>query len=86
MLRDCDVTYLPDNDDAGERGAAVVAGGLMTSGVAASIAVLRLPGLAEHGDVYDWIRDRRTAGDSDTMIGAKLAIVAARLTRYERVC
>lgn len=47
------VIILPDNDAAGEAYLSTVAGKL--AGVAASIRVLRLPGLSEKGDVLDWI-------------------------------
>jgi hypothetical protein len=46
------VVILPDNDSTGEAYAAAVAAGL--HGVAASIKVLRLPGLEEKGDIIDW--------------------------------
>lgn len=54
------VTILPDNDDAGRKYAAAVAASLR--GHAAAVRVLALPGLAEHGDVSDWVRDGGTAG------------------------
>lgn len=47
------VVICPDNDAAGEAHAAAVAGSLMMYG-AGSIRLVRLPGLAEHGDVSDW--------------------------------
>lgn len=46
------VVILPDNDKTGEDYANKVAVAL--HGVAASIRVLRLPGLAEKGDILDW--------------------------------
>ncbi len=47
------VVILPDNDDAGEKHAAQVVASLR--GVAASVAVLRLPDLPPKGDVSDWL-------------------------------
>lgn len=46
------VVILPDHDEAGEIYAAAVAGAL--HGVAASIRIVRLPGLREKGDILDW--------------------------------
>jgi len=46
------VCILPDNDGPGEKHAAQVAAALR--GVAASISVLRLPGLPKKGDIHDW--------------------------------
>lgn len=48
------VALLPDNDDAGEKHAADVIANL--DGTAASIRVVRLPGLARKQDVSDWLR------------------------------
>ena len=52
-LRGRHVVILPDNDEAGRRHALQVATSL--KGVAASVKVLELPGLAPKGDVYDWL-------------------------------
>jgi putative DNA primase/helicase len=46
------VVILPDNDEAGEKYAATVAAALF--GIAASVRIVRLPGLAEKGDILDW--------------------------------
>lgn len=54
MLTGAHVVILPDNDEAGQKHAQVVQKAL--TGVAASIRVVRLPGLADHGDVSDWVR------------------------------
>jgi hypothetical protein len=53
------VVILPDNDDAGERHAAQVAQSL--HGKAASVKVIRLPGLPPKGDVSDWLMAGGTA-------------------------
>jgi hypothetical protein len=52
-LRGRHVAILPDHDAPGKRHAEDVAADL--TGVAASIKVVELPGLSEHGDVADWI-------------------------------
>ncbi len=46
------VVIVPDNDKAGEGYCATVAKGLFEA--AASVKVLRLPGLPEKGDIRDW--------------------------------
>jgi putative DNA primase/helicase len=48
-----DVLILPDNDKPGEDHAEIVARSLY--GRAKSVRIIRLPGLAEKGDVSDWI-------------------------------
>jgi hypothetical protein len=52
-FRDRDVAILPDNDEPGRRHARSVAAQLR--GVAASVKVVQLPGLAEKQDVTDWV-------------------------------
>lgn len=47
------VVIIPDNDEAGEKFATAVYTSL--SQVAASVKIVRLPGLAEKGDVTDWV-------------------------------
>jgi len=56
--RDC--LILEDNDDTGREKALAAAYAL--SGQAKSVRVVRLPGLAERGDVSDWLDDDRTRG------------------------
>jgi hypothetical protein len=53
------VVILPDNDKPGRQYAADVLASLRA--VAKSVVVLELPGLAEKGDVSDWIRDGGSA-------------------------
>lgn len=53
-LADKHVVILPDNDDAEERHGLAVARALLP--VAASVKVVRLPGLPPKGDVSDWLR------------------------------
>ena len=58
-LRGRHVLILPDNDEPGSRHAQVVARALQ--GVAASVRLLKLPGIPEKGDVSDWISAGGTA-------------------------
>lgn len=53
LLRDKHVIVPEDNDETGRQHVLEVAQSL--HGTAASIKVLRLPGLPEHGDVADWL-------------------------------
>jgi uncharacterized membrane protein len=53
-LRGRHVVILPDNDDKGRRHAEQVA--MSLAGVAASVAVVELPGLPPKGDVSDWLQ------------------------------
>jgi hypothetical protein len=52
-LRGREVVILPDNDDPGQKHARAVAEAL--AGVAGSVRLLELPGLASKGDVIDWL-------------------------------
>lgn len=52
-LRGRDVVILPDNDEPGEKHAALVQRNL--EGVAARVAVLKLSGVSAKGDVSDWL-------------------------------
>jgi AAA domain/Primase C terminal 2 (PriCT-2) len=63
-----DVLVIPDNDDAGEKRAAKVRGAL--DGVAASIRLLRLPGLPDKGDTSDWLDAGNTVSDLIELAGA----------------
>lgn len=60
------VTILPDNDEPGREHAEQVAKTL--SGAVAELKVLALPGLAEHGDVSDWIAADGTADELKRLI------------------
>lgn len=57
-LRGRDVLIIPDNDEAGRKHATMVSSSLR--GVARSVRVLELPGLARGGDVSDWLEDGHT--------------------------
>jgi putative DNA primase/helicase len=63
------VIILPDNDESGELHAVDVAARL--NGIAASVKVLRLPGLGTKGDVSDWIEDGGTKERLLELVGAK---------------
>jgi predicted P-loop ATPase len=65
------VVVLPDNDEAGEEHAAQVVAALR--GVAASVAVLRLPGLAPKGDVSDWLDAGGTAEGLEALVSEAFA-------------
>lgn len=65
-LRDRDVAILPDNDQPGHDHAEKVARSL--AGGAASVRVVTLPGLAEKGDVSDWIAAGGTAAQLRALI------------------
>jgi putative DNA primase/helicase len=56
-----DIVILPDNDDAGRKHCALVAG--MLTGKARTVKVLELPGLQHKGDVIDWQRAGGTAAE-----------------------
>jgi RecA-family ATPase len=58
-LRDRDCWILADNDLPGEKKAIEAAGKLY--GTAASVKIIRLPGLAEGGDISDWLDAGHTA-------------------------
>lgn len=65
-LRKRNVVVLPDNDPPGEQHAALVSKAL--EGIAASVKVLRLPGLPPKGDVSDWIGNGGTAEQLRAMV------------------
>ena len=52
-LHNAHVVLLPDNDEAGEHHCKAVARSL--TGIASTVRVLRLPGLAPKEDPYDWV-------------------------------
>jgi RecA-family ATPase len=56
-----DVMILEDNDDAGRKKALDAA--TLLHGVAATVRIVRLPGLPEHGDVSDWLDTGHSADD-----------------------
>jgi hypothetical protein len=58
FFRDRDVVILPDNDNAGRDHARSVAASLAR--VAARVRILELPGMADKGDVSDWLAEGGT--------------------------
>ena len=60
-LKGRDVVILPDNDEPGEKHAASVMQSL--TNVAASVRIVRLPGLKEKGDVSDYLDSGKTKDD-----------------------
>ena len=71
VLRGRSVVILPDNDEAGEEHAGMVARALL--GVGASVRVVALPNLPEKGDVSDWLRQGGTVADlADTVAATPL--------------
>src|SRR5262249_11736571 len=59
ILVGAEAVILPDNDQVGEDHCELVAKSL--TGVAATVRVLRLPGLPPKGDAYDWVKEGGTA-------------------------
>lgn len=57
---------LPDNDEPGVMHAEIVASAL--DGIAKSVCIVTLPGLAEKGDVYDWIMAGGTMNDLKKLV------------------
>jgi putative DNA primase/helicase len=69
-LRGRHMVILPDHDDVGRLHANQVACAL--SGVAASVRVMDLPGLAEHGDVSDWLAAGHTIDELRAQVAAEV--------------
>ncbi len=76
------VVVVPDNDDPGEKHAATVSKAL--EGSAASVRVLRLPGLPPKGDVTDWIGNGGTAEQLRAMV-ARLTAGASFMPSPQRL-
>jgi putative DNA primase/helicase len=69
-----DVVILPDNDKSGREHAAQVVAFL--AGVAASVKVVELPGLAPKGDVSDWLEAGGTAAKLWELVEATAVLEA----------
>jgi len=67
-LRGAHVVIVPDNDEAGEKHAAVVEAAI--GELAASVVVCRLPDLPPKGDVTDWVRAGGTADELKAIVKA----------------
>ena len=61
FLKGRTVFILPDNDDAGRKRAQAKLAAYRAAGITARI--IDLPGLADKGDVYDWLDEGHTLGD-----------------------
>ncbi len=100
-LAGADVVVLPDNDDAGQKHAAMVAASLRGAfGDAARVRLLPLPDLPPKGDVADWIASGGTAAMLESMLHstaqapelpadddhkARMAALVARFNKRYRV-
>ena len=71
-LRGRHVAILSDHDDVGRLHAEQVARAL--SGVAASVRVVDLPGLAEHGDVSDWLATGHAIDELRAQVAAEVTL------------
>lgn len=65
-LRGANVIIIPDNDETGRRHAEQVAASL--AGVAASVKLVKLPGLPPKGDVSDWLASGHTKEELLTLV------------------
>jgi hypothetical protein len=65
-FKDKNIILLPDNDKPGKDHAEQIAASLQ--GTAASIKIIELPGLPEHGDISDWIQQGHTKEELQTLI------------------
>ena len=74
-LRGRHVVILPDNDAPGRAHGEHVAHALHDQ--AASVRVVRLPGLAEHGDVSDWLDAGHDLGELQVLSAATSAAAAS---------
>lgn len=63
------VVILPDNDQAGQDHATLVASSVKNAGIA--VSVLELPHLPEHGDVVDWLGN---GGSKDELVKLTAAL------------
>lgn len=62
------MVILPDNDKAGRKHVQVVTKAL--HGSASSVQVIELPGLADHGDVSDWLAADGTREQLEALVDA----------------
>lgn len=80
-LRGRRVAVIPDNDDAGRTHAAAVAGNLLSWGVA-SLRLVRLLGVADGGDVTDYLA-LRLPGQTDQQMRAALLDAIRHAPEYQ---
>lgn len=67
------VVYLPDNDEAGQGHAALIANRLV--GRSASVRILDLPGLPGKGDVTDWLEAGGTVEALEELVASRSRLV-----------
>jgi hypothetical protein len=75
------VVALPDNDEAGR--AHMEAAARSLAGKAAEIRILELPGLAEHGDVSDWLDSGGTLDELQRLAAAAPVFTASAAPKEE---
>ncbi len=73
FLKGFKCVILPDNDDPGEKHAALVARSLQ--GIAAEVNILRLPNLPPKGDVSDWIALGNTREDLFALVDGSDVVI-----------
>jgi hypothetical protein len=66
VLHGADVVVIPDNDEPGRAHAEAITRDLY--GKAASLKVVRLPGVPGHGDVTDWLNTGHSSDELNTLI------------------
>lgn len=76
-----DVVILPDNDQPGRNWASTVAA-LSIEADAASVKVVELPGLPDHGDIVEFIEHRRSIGQANEQILTELHALVADAPVY----
>ncbi len=83
-LQDRHVVVLPDADEVGAKHARTVADSC--SGHAASVRILDLPGLPEHGDVVDWLDAGHDVAELLALAAQALEYRRAPVARTEHGC
>jgi putative DNA primase/helicase len=79
----CHVVILPDNDEPGRKHAVAVASALLS--VAASIRIVKLPGLPAKGDVTDWRDEGGTFEEFSKLTEAAEPLVPAALSALRKL-
>ena len=75
-LRGRDVIILPDHDEPGARYALEVARQLKALELAASVKIVKLQGLDEAEDLYDFINEHRDSREADDIKAEIMALIA----------
>lgn len=76
-FRGRDIYIIPDNDEAGEKHAALVAD--LLGSVAREVRIVRLPGLPPKGDVSDWLDGGGNAAELAKIMEATTALASPTL-------